>query len=208
MALQPWVGRTGGQLDADSPLDITLHNSYDDDLIHLRQVTYGNGSGGFMTAADPHTHNGVNSIIIGTNGVPNAALQPTSVTYLKLQDVSVGDRCVASNEVGRSTVSVIYVIVKETQIGQGGAYRIRFNLRSSSGSAVFGKIYRNGVAVGTERSTTSVTDVLFSEDIAGWTATERVQLFAKATGGATAHVNFLQLYVDDPIAQAHDDLTL
>ena len=61
MALQAWVGRTGGQLDADSPLDITLHNSYDDDLIHLRQVGYGDGSGGFMTASDPHTHDNVNS---------------------------------------------------------------------------------------------------------------------------------------------------
>lgn len=61
MALQAWVGRSGAQLDADSPLDITLHNSYDDDLIHLRQVSYGDGAGGFLTPIDGHRHNGSDS---------------------------------------------------------------------------------------------------------------------------------------------------
>jgi hypothetical protein len=48
--------------------------------------------------------------------------------------------------------------VKEILIKQGGTYRVGFRLRSTSvsGTAV-GQIYKNGVAVGTSRSTTATT---------------------------------------------------
>lgn len=69
MALQPWIGRSAGQLDADSPLDVTLHNSYDDDLIHLKQVLYGDGAGGYLTPIDGHDHDDANSAIITVNSL-------------------------------------------------------------------------------------------------------------------------------------------
>jgi hypothetical protein len=67
-------------------------------------------------------------------------------------------------------------------------------LRASSGATAYGRIYRNGSAVGTERSTSSETDVVFSQDISGWTAGDMVQIYAKAVGSyAVAYISNVYL---------------
>ena len=63
MALTAWTGRTAAQTAANAPVDVTLMDSLRLDLNHLRQTVYGDGAGGFYTAAEPHTHDGSNSVI-------------------------------------------------------------------------------------------------------------------------------------------------
>lgn len=62
--------------------------------------------------------------------------------------------------------SVSYVKIKECYAPIAGIYRIKFGLYTESASyAAFGCVYKNGVAYGTERSTVSLTEVTFTEDL-------------------------------------------
>lgn len=64
-------------------------------------------------------------------------------------------------------------------VGCGGTLRISFNLLSGNTAAtVYANIFRNSIAVGTLRSTNSVTGITFTEDIAGWTAGDTLELKA------------------------------
>lgn len=75
-----------------------------------------------------------------------------------------------------------------------GTLRTKFDLRSSTGAGgtAYGRIYKDGVAFGTERSTTSWDAyVTFSEDL-NWGTTWNVlaQLYLKAAGYAAYCQNF------------------
>ena len=73
--------------------------------------------------------------------------------------------------------------VKEIEVRVGGNYRVKFDLRSydnigggnSNGNA---RIYKNGVAYGTDRNTTSNIFATFSEDLAFVTG-DLIQLYYK-----------------------------
>lgn len=68
--------------------------------------------------------------------------------------------------------------------------RIKFDLKLSAvgtNRAAYGRIYRNGVAVGTERVITADTNyATFSEDLAGWVGGDTIELWAKK-GTGTFH---------------------
>lgn len=78
--LYPFNTVLSTQNDADSPLTEDWGESMRQNAIHLKQVLYGDGSGGFKTAADGHTHNGTDSVgvvvpndSIGRNAINHAA---------------------------------------------------------------------------------------------------------------------------------------
>ena len=75
-------------------------------------------------------------------------------------------------------------------------FRIKFDIKSENGATtVYGRIYRNGVAVGTEQSTTSTTYVTKSEDISGWSAGDLIQLYTKTgTSGVIVYVENYRVY--------------
>jgi len=77
-----------------------------------------------------------------------------------------------------------YTRAREIQVGFGGTLRIKFDILSGDGTPVYGRIYKNGVAVGTEQSTTSTTYVTKSEDISGFEANDKIQLYIR--GGASS----------------------
>lgn len=70
-----------------------------------------------------------------------------------------------------------WVKQKEIRIGRAGTLRIKFDLRAEYGNNAYGKIYRNGGAVGTQRQQTSNSYINYSEDIAGWSVGDLVQLY-------------------------------
>ena len=83
-------------------------------------------------------------------------------------------------------ISAPYIRVREFMLGHySGTYRIKFDLKTTSGAGqdAYGRIYRNGAAVGTERHTDSAVYVTYSEDIAGWAAGDLLQLYAHAKDG-------------------------
>ncbi len=67
---------------------------------------------------------------------------------------------------------------KEIWIANDGTLRVKFDLRVTAGKTAHGRVYKNGVAVGTDQTTTSASYVTFSEDIAGFANGDLVQLYA------------------------------
>ena len=93
------------------------------------------------------------------------------------------------------TGSATYVKMKEIQIIKGGTYRTSFDLASTGGSGtISGRIYKNGAAIGTERSFASSENyVIYTEDLT-FAAGDLVQLYA-AKGTANAAVRNFKLGV-------------
>lgn len=66
-------------------------------------------------------------------------------------------------------------------------FRIKFDLkREGAGEKGYGRIYRNGVAVGTLRENTTTTYQTFSEDIGEWEVNDTIELWVGSTPGVTA----------------------
>lgn len=62
-------------------------------------------------------------------------------------------------------------------VGSEGTLRFKFSLKTpSTGVTAYGRIYRNGSAVGTLRSTNSVSYVSYTQDISGWQAGDELKL--------------------------------
>mgnify|MGYP001577036667 CR=1 FL=1 len=98
-----------------------------------------------------------------------------------------------------------YTKSKEIRITFDGGYRIRFDLKSNGTSALLGQIYRNGSAIGTERSTIATTLVSYIEDIGGWEKDDLCQVYVKhLSGGGAGEVSGFVIgaeyaYVPPPI---------
>lgn len=104
----------------------------------------------------------------------------------------IHDASMAYEFTGISSTS--YAEKLNCKIIQAGVYRVSFQLKHAQGSGftAFGKIYKNGVAFGTEQTTQSATYVTFTEDLT-FAAGDTVQLYAKVNlgnGGAVQQLKF------------------
>lgn len=152
-------------IDADSPLDVTLMTAIRDSLIHLEEWL-----GMSYTAAQNHDHDGANSKVVGVVGTPTA-----------------GDWITFENNTLRQRWPNTYDKVKEIKMGAAGVYRIKFTLKQSGvggGHTVYGRIYVNGSAVGTERSRTDTTATVYSEDITTSAAGDLIQIYSKSSANS------------------------
>lgn len=166
-------------VDADSPVDVSLMTALRDNDQHLKEWL-----GGSYTPDVPHTHNGVNSALVSTP--PSGLSAQTAGAYL-----------MSLNSPERTTTSASYVKLKEIKIAKSGAYTIKFTLReTSAGTAAYGQIYKNGSAVGTERSASASTD--FSEDIAGFASGDLIQVYGKRGASGECGIKDLKLCGADP----------
>ena len=95
-----------------------------------------------------------------------------------------GDESFCLNASEKSTNSTTYVRLKQTRLQGGGDIRVKFDLRTdTAGSDSLGQIYKNGTAIGTERSTEITTYTTFSEDIANWLIGDYVELYVRGNTG-------------------------
>jgi len=111
-----------------------------------------------------------------------------NVRLVELQHYNAGDIVIAGGLVTTSyfstSMSTSYVKAAEKKINFSGVLRIPFYIYVDAAGTGYGRIYRNGVAVGTERSSTDTTPgTAFTEDIAGWSAGDLVQLYIKHSAG-------------------------
>ena len=113
---------------------------------------------------------------------------------------AAGDLLVVSSDSATSTFSQSYVKLKEISIAKKGSLRIKFNLyyTPTVGYAVYGRIYKNGVAVGTERSNSSASPgIQYSEDIDDFEKGDLVQIYAHTSSIYTqSGVNNFRIYSD------------
>lgn len=100
----------------------------------------------------------------------------------------VGDILILSADVQSSSPPATYTKKKEIRIATGGALRIKFDLYGTSVTyGINGRIYRNGVAIGTEQSNTEASFTTYSEDIDGWSNGDLCQFYVKYI--SQTHVN-------------------
>ena len=94
-----------------------------------------------------------------------------------------------------SSTSTTAVKVAEWYIPRSGTYRTKLTLAPESGSvASFGRVYRNGVGVGTGRGAGS-----FSEDISGWSVGDLCQLYVWTNNGAGTSTGYLTICSGNPL---------
>ena len=100
----------------------------------------------------------------------------------------------ADTEVASITTGT-YTKYKEIEIGRNGTYSIYFELRSGDASTAYGRVYKGGAAVGTERSTTETTYQPYAEDIA-LVAGDLIQLYAKNNGTNETRIRNFKVKAD------------
>jgi len=117
---------------------------------------------------------------------------------LAVSNFAAGDYLLISMEVLDGGAPTTYTKQKEVKLKSGGSLRIKFTLVTASSSyGVYGRIYRNGVAVGTERFLASNwTATEYSEDISGWSKDDLCQLYTHSDGTVDALAKWekLRLY--------------
>ena len=92
-----------------------------------------------------------------------------------------------SNDASKTVPTAEYTKVKECKLNAkiGNVVRIKFTISGSVGSADgWGQIYRNGIAIGTERHRPADSaNPTFSEDFdsSGWVADDLIQIYGKKT---------------------------
>jgi len=99
MALQGWIGRSAGQIDADSPCDTVLFEGINLDIWHLRQILYGDGAGDFRTPIDGHNHITTNSAPLGTNTVGTTQIIDDAISTAKIFNDQVTTAKIADDNV-------------------------------------------------------------------------------------------------------------
>jgi hypothetical protein len=82
-----------------------------------------------------------------------------------------------------------YTKEKEAWMPVSGVVSVYFELKSQAGGTAYGRIYINGTAVGTERTTTSLSYVPFTEDIT-IALGDKLQLYGKMDAGNGNMKNF------------------
>ena len=93
-----------------------------------------------------------------------------------------GDNLVCSADTQRNTTELSYTKVKEIETTEAGIYRVKFDMRGGGGGQFFfGKIYKNGVALGTEYTGNGTDYTTCSEDLT-FAAGDLIQLYYHASG--------------------------
>lgn len=124
-----------------------------------------------------------------TNILLNGYVVSTQLLY------SAGDYLVYSNDTEVGADPGAYALKKQCRIPKPGTLRIKFDLNTAgAGNAAYGKIYRNGVAIGTERVDSDGTYTTYSEDITGWSRGDLVQLYGHGTTPSVAQLKNFRIY--------------
>jgi len=91
---------------------------------------------------------------------------------------------------------------KEIQLNVRGTVRVKFDLKTANVLATaYGRIFKNGVAVGTEQTNDTTEYVTKTEDIAGWERGDKLQLYLMVEEAYGALAQNLRLYWDSVKAE-------
>jgi len=112
--------------------------------------------------------------------------------------ITASDNLHFSNDAQKTTASDSYVKVKEIMIGTPlVACRVKFDLGSTGPVNGYGRVYKNGVAIGIEQ--TQVAYATKSQDFANFMANDLIQIYAHRLGADTAKVKNFRLYYDETL---------
>ena len=136
---------------------------------------------------------GTNTVIVGR------AISETELLITKENvETIASDTLQISNDAEKMTEELTYTKLKEILVENDlQKYRIKFNLRNSGGFTCNGKIYLNGVAIGTQR-TESSGDTTYSEDFTiPIKKGDLLQIYAKVNEASVdAYIKEFRIYWD------------
>ena len=156
------------------PNDLAINSQAQGDIIYF------NGTNWVRLAA------GTSGYYLKTQG---AGANPVWSTVSVLSSYIAGETVVAAADTQRENTAETYTKVKEITLNRAGNIRVKFDLKRGEGLPVaYGQIYKNAVAIGTERSNTSDTYITYTEDFSGIVAGDKIQLYAHKTGGTNVFV--------------------
>lgn len=118
-------------------------------------------------------------------------------------DYVAGDYLIAGPSRFANISSTSYTKIAEIYIPRAGTLRVKFSVGNNDGGiTMYGRIYRNGSAVGTERSVLGTTSIDLSEDISGWVAGDLLQLYAKVSSSSgNQQAGGLKIYENAPYSE-------
>lgn len=131
--------------------------------------------------------------------IAGADIADGTITRAKIGAYTAGNYFIIGSDSEKKIYATSYTKVKEIVVTRTGTLRVSFALASEIGY-VYGRVYRNGVAVGTARDTMSKNPQTYSEDISGWEPNDLCQIYAYAQYGGTypAKVTNFRLYTGAP----------
>jgi len=92
-----------------------------------------------------------------------------------------------------------FMKLKEIILPRGGTLRIDFEMKSNADHGARAQIYRNDSPVGTHYyATTPGQYQSYSQDISGWSAGDKCQLYGGHNGGGTAYIKNFKIYCATP----------
>ena len=131
-----------------------------------------------------------------------AAIISDTTEVLKLLSEIVASNILRhSHDVQATTNSVTYAVVKTitADLRIAGTIRIKFGLASATEPyTVYGKIYKNGVAIGTEHSITGPWGTTVSEDLnVTLNPGDQIQIYGKTSNvGIACRITNFRIYFD------------
>ncbi|MCF7835795.1 MAG: right-handed parallel beta-helix repeat-containing protein [Candidatus Marinimicrobia bacterium] len=138
-----------------------------------------------------------NSYYNNTSGNINDAGTGTVKTGAEIYELIASNNLKVSADTERTERYTNFVKVKDITVNTDGTIKVKFDLKSNGGGYVaYGRIYVNGVAVGTERITNETTYQNYSEDIT-ISKGDEVQLYIRSgTAPVYAYIENFRLYWD------------
>ena len=131
--------------------------------------------------------------------IAGADIADGTIPRAKIGAYTAGNYFIIGSDSEKTTAATSYTKVKEIVVTRTGTLRVSFALASSNMINAYGRVYRNGVAVGTARNTTSTTPQTYSEDISGWGPNDLCQIYAYTQNGSyPAKVTNFRLYTGAP----------
>jgi len=129
-------------------------------------------------------------------------IEDSAASYVKkkvkisnlVYNAAAGTNLQAEAGTDATNTSISYKKIKEIIVPTAGTLTIKFGIKVDA-STGYGRIYRNGVAVGTEQSTAETGSyVEKSENIAGWSKGDLCQLYVHINGVNHVYTNYLRIY--------------
>lgn len=136
------------------------------------------------------------SVVVATQAA--TALQYNDLRTDAIRTITgyrASERLRNSNNTEKTTGAVVATKIKEVKINADlAACRVKFGLYGTAGNGANARIYKNGVAIGTLRSTASLTEVTYSEDFAGFVTNDLIQIYAYVSVDGNAAVLNMRFY--------------
>jgi hypothetical protein len=213
----------GDGVTASGTLTLAIADGQGDCFINSGKTDFTNAEAGFILGLDDSDGNKAkfyvgdaanyinwngSTLAIGGDIIATGNIQNGAVTGGKLPNVTAGDGYIIHSDVAASTISASYVKLKEAQVNRVGSIRVAFTLSNtvsvSASAIIYGRVYKNGVAVGTEQHVHVVNDGVersgtFSQDFTGVVIGDLFQVYAKAQyTHCASRVSAFIVSFDDP----------